>query len=306
MANPLDPPHFETLDGCQVTKRMRVNSRKLPVRLSSVVVIDRYDWKLFQDGELVEQAHRVTTGISDGTCIQFTPSKPLRRGDVEDLRVPQGFFFPPFGTKRAYKTLTYHGHSDFSVDFNRGDGGNDEGEWVLAPAPGKVAVFNFRFPGTNGPDDKGESDLVIDHPGGFRTVYTHMKDHPAKVKVVGNRVRLRQRLGRISAIGNATGPHLHHCHFRNVPFPDNWGEPIKMRIRGVEQEASVHNSNTGVPEGFRLEPRKRVRAPVLRAIFKVRVWRGEERSGWRELRFLVTKEDEPVPECVDPGCPPAP
>lgn len=305
MAIPIEPPHFETLDGCPVGKRMQVNRRKPPVRLSTTEAIDRYDWKLFQDGELVDSAHRVTTGITGGTCIQFAPTKPLRRGRVEDLRLPRGFFFPPFGTRWSYETLTYHNHSDYSVDFNRGGTGADEGDWVTAPAPGKVAFLDFRLPGTNGPTDKGVSDLLIDHPGGFRTLYTHMKDIPRNVKV-GRRIKLRQRLGRISAIGEATGSHLHHCHYEDVPFPGSrFGKPIKMRIRDVPMDASVSDSDAGHEEGWKVEG-QRVRAPVLRAVFRVRVWREMERSKWRELRFTVTKEGEEVPECVDPGCPPAP
>ena len=300
-----DPPRFETLDACPVTRRMQVNSRKPPVRLSTSGPIDGYDWDLSQDGALVESARDVTTGITDGTCIQFTPTTPLRRGPVEDARLPEGYFLPPFGTRWSYRTSTYAGHSDFAVDFNRGGPGADEGDWVTAPAPGIVAYLDVRAPGTDGPEDPGVSDLLIDHAGGFRTLYSHMRDIPRVVRV-GAPIALRQRLGRISDLGTTTGSHLHHGHFGRVRgSAGGFGVPIKMRIEDVPMEASVGDSETGHEEGWVVQG-QRVRGPVLRAMFRVRVSREADRSRWRELRFSVTTKGHAAPDCVDPGCPPAP
>lgn len=280
---------------------MKVNSRRPAVRLSSAEVTDRFDWKLIQDGELIEERNRVTSGITDGTCIRFTPTEPLRRGPAKDIEVPHGFFYPPFGPRHVFKTKTYHGHSNFSVDFNHGPTGANEGMWVIAAAPGKVLVRDFRAPGTNGPLDPGNSDVLIGHPGGFRTLYTHMKNIPDAIRP-GKPVVLLQRLGQISEIGNAEGSHLHHCHFRDGP---GFGRPIKMRIMGNPVDASLSDSNTGHGPGFILEPDDRFRGPVFRAILKVRVRRQSDgmRSPWRQLRFVVTRADDPVPDCVDPGCP---
>jgi hypothetical protein len=301
MATRPEAPRFETLDGCQVVPRLKVNSRRPAVRLSSAEVIDRFDWKLFQDGELVEEDHRVTSGITDGTCIQFAPTVPLRRGPAKDIKVPEGFFYPPFGPRFAFKTRTRVGHSSFSVDFNHGAAGANEGMWVLAAAPGTVLVRDFRAPGTNGPLDEGISDVLIGHPGGFRTLYTHMKNISNKVRP-GKPVVLGQRLGQISEVGNAEGSHLHHCHFRDGP---GFGRPIKMKIMGKPLDASVRDSLTGPVPASSLEPDDRFRGPVFRAILRVRVRRQSDGmlSRWRQLRFIVTRVDEPVPDCVDPGCP---
>jgi murein DD-endopeptidase MepM/ murein hydrolase activator NlpD len=173
--------------------------------------------------------------------------------------------------------------------------------WVLAAAPGKVLVRDFREPGTNGPEDEGVSDVLIGHPGGFRTLYTHMKNISSKVRP-GKRVVLAQRLGQISEIGNAEGSHLHHGHFRDGP---GFGRPIKMRIMGKELDASLGNSLTGPVPGGTLEPDDRFRGPVFRAILRVRVRRHSDgmKSRWRQLRFVVARVDDPVPDCVDPGCP---
>jgi hypothetical protein len=284
---------------------MRVNSRKPSVRLSTMDAIDRYDWDLSQDGALVESARNVTTGITDGTCIRFAPNTPLRRGSVRDAGLPEGYFFPPFGTRWAYRTSSYAGHSDFAVDLNRGGPGADEGDRVTAPAPGIVAQLDFRVPGTDGPDDPGVSDVLIDHAGGYRTLYSHMKGIPRRVRV-GAPIELRQQLGRISDVGTTTGSHLHHCHYRRVRgSASGFGTPIKMRFQDVPMDASVGNSETGHEEGWVVEG-QRVRGPILRGVFKVRVWRQTHRSRWRELRFTVAMEGQEVPHCVDPGCPPAP
>jgi hypothetical protein len=77
-----------------------------------------------------------------------------------------------------------------------------------------------------------------------------------------------------------------------------------MRFEDEPMEASIRDSETGHEEGWFVEG-QRVRGPVLRAMFRVRVWRGAERSRWRELLFTVTRIGEEVPDCVDPGCPPA-
>ncbi len=199
----------------------------------------------------VEEAHRVTSGITDGTCIQFAPTVPLRRGPAKDIKVPEGFFYPPFGPRFVFKTRTYVGHSNFSVDFNHGAAGANEGMWVLAAAPGTVLIRDFRAPGTNGPEDEGISDVLIGHPGGFRTLYTHMKNISNKVRP-GKPVVLGQRLGQISEVGNAEGSHLHHGHFQDGP---GFGRPIKMKIdgqaAGCERPRLAHGSRARVQPGTR-------------------------------------------------------
>ena len=96
---------------------------------------------------------------------------------------PRATFSRPSGPAGRTGHSTYAGHSDFAVDFNRGGPGADEGDWVTAPAPGIVAYLDVRAPGTDGPEDPGVSDLLIDHAGGFRTLYSHMRDIPRAVRV---------------------------------------------------------------------------------------------------------------------------
>ena len=226
------------------------------------------------------------------------------RGSAKDIEVPHGFFYPPFGPRFVFKSKTYVGHSDFSVDFNHGAASANEGMWVLAAAPGKVLIRDFRAPGTNGPDDEGISDVLIGHPGGFGTLYTHMKNISTKFRP-GKPVVLGLRLGQILEIGNAKGSHLHHCHFRDGP---GFGKPIKMKIMGKKLDVSLEDSLPGPVPGGTSNPTIEFRGPVFRAILKVRVRRQSDgmQSRWRQLKFVVTRVDEPVPDCVDPGCPTPP
>ena len=305
MADRPTAPVFQTLDDCPTHRRMVVDSRRPAVRLATDEPIDGYSWELFQHGVVVESARNVTDGITDGRCIQFRPTVALRRGRPEDAPLPDGFFYPPFRPGRTYRTETYHGHSDFSVDFNRGNAGVDDGDWVRAPAPGTVSLVNFRAPGTLSSSDPGESDLLIEHSGGFRTLFTHMKRIPPGFRV-GTPIRLGQRLGRISAVGNAAGSHLHHAHFRAEPGAAGFGRPIRMRIQDVPMEASVGDSNSR-PSDWPGVFGQTVRLPVLKPRLRVRARRVSDSkwSPWRELRFLVSESGDEVPDCVDPGCGPA-
>ena len=69
---------------------------------------------------------------------------------------------------------------------------------VAAAAPGRVAYAR--------PRDGWGLLVTIAHGDGVRTLYAHL----ARVDVrLGERVRAGERVGRVGATGNATGPHLH-------------------------------------------------------------------------------------------------
>jgi hypothetical protein len=247
----------------------------------------------------VESARGVTNGITAGTCIQFMPTEPLRRGPVQDARLPEGYFFPPFGTRWSYRSSTYAGHSDFAVDFNRGGPGADEGDWVTAPAPGSVAYLDFRAPGRDGPDDPGVSDLLIDHAGGFRTLYSHMTDIPPTVRV-GAPIELRQHLGRISDVGTTTGSHL--------PRPLSEGprsgklrhaDPVRIQDVPGRQRQGLRAATGRLGRGGQ-RVRARFSAPSSGSAC------GDRRTGRGGAAPLRRRHEAlPVPDCVDPGCPPA-
>lgn len=79
-----------------------------------------------------------------------------------------------------------------------------EGTPIYAPMDGKVSrVYS---------QEAGGNVLVVDHPGGYRTVYAHLDS--ALVKV-GETVKQGQQIARSGSSGVVSGPHLHWEVLRN-------------------------------------------------------------------------------------------
>lgn len=156
-----------------------------------------------------------------------------------DDEKPAPYFYPPFAPGKTYQGITYGGHSDFSVDWNRrtpsGAWLEDKGDSVHAIAAGKVAEVNH---------DEGVA--FIDHAGGYRSESRHMD--PVLVKV-GQKVERGDVIGRIGAKGIAPGsrftpsPHLHHVHWRR-PGPGKPYVRIKQSFEGKPLSVSVHDSDS--------------------------------------------------------------
>ena len=157
-----------------------------------------------QDDDVVEREDGENSGITDGRCIVFTPTFALRRGRPgAGADVAEGEFELPFAAGVTYDSRTYPRHSNFAVDFNRKDR-QDAGEWVYAPAKGKVQLV-IKGSATN-PVTGSPSEVYIRHRGGWQTVYAHM-DHIQVRR--GDKVKVGQKLGRVSNVGAPQGPHLH-------------------------------------------------------------------------------------------------
>jgi hypothetical protein len=165
---------------------------------------------------------------------------------VDDIRTPDdevtkaGYFYPPFDEGDTYEGVTYGGHTNFAVDWNKrtpsGAWLPDEGEPVRAAADGYVVAI-LAFDGT----------VVLQHRGGYRTEYKHME--PVLVKL-DDRVDRGDIIGRIGDAGNApNGTHLHHVHWKR-DASGTWRR-IKQAFLGVPVIASVWNSDTQ-PQGTNL------------------------------------------------------
>lgn len=149
----------------------------------------------------------------------------------DDEITTAGYFLPPFKAGLTYQGVTYPGHSDFAVDFNRRtpEGGwlPDDGDPVLAAADGTVVQV-----------DVPDGFVMLQHKGGYRTEYRHMQ--PVEV-VKGQRVRRGDRIGRIGEAGNApNGTHLHHRHWQRV---DRVWRSIPMTFAGARVAVSVLSDN---------------------------------------------------------------
>jgi murein DD-endopeptidase MepM/ murein hydrolase activator NlpD len=75
---------------------------------------------------------------------------------------------------------------------------------VRATADGKVVYA--------GKDGRYGKTVLVDHGGGYRTRYAHLKKIETKA---GKRVRRGELIGRVGKSGNATGTHLHYEVLKN-------------------------------------------------------------------------------------------
>jgi hypothetical protein len=111
-----------------------------------------------------------------------------------------------------------HSPSPLAIDFNR-DG--DYGQPALASARGVVA--------TSAVASGYGNYVVVNHGGGFSTLYAHLRQRDV---VVGQVVDQGSTIGWVGDTGNVTGPHL---HFEVRP---GGGDPIPplqwLRAHGVD------------------------------------------------------------------------
>ena len=176
-----------------------------------------------------------------------------------DENTTPGYFYPPFKEGWTYQGITYAGHSDFAVDFNRRDVAADgtvtwlpdKGHPVLAIARGTVIDTN-----------PAEGYVLLQHPKGYRSEYRHME--PVEVRV-GQRVQRGDRLGRIGDAGNAPkGTHLHHRQYKRGA--DRVYRPVPMTFYGARVPVSLLSDNK--PEGWNPPEPAYVIGPPRRATWE--------------------------------------
>lgn len=120
----------------------------------------------------------------------------------------------PAGWPVAYGTVTVTAEFGVSRGASRHEGidvAAPAGTPVRATAPGRV-VFA-------GKDGRYGRTVVIDHGGGYRTRYAHLKTIETKK---GKRVKRGDLIGKVGKSGNASGAHLHYEVLKN-------GVPVNPR-----------------------------------------------------------------------------
>ncbi|MBI4084686.1 MAG: M23 family metallopeptidase [Candidatus Levybacteria bacterium] len=128
-----------------------------------------------------------------------------------------GEFVPPFRCRHKFHGSTYRGHTPYAVDFFRIDAAT-RGSPVRASADGTVRLIVW----SNG-------QVNISHDGDFETAYAHMRDISVRERT---RVRVGQKIGEMSDVGNATSPHLHAGHYHR-------GRETKIVYNGNPYSSSV-------------------------------------------------------------------
>lgn len=229
---------------------------------------------------------------------------------MSDIRTPldekdePGHYLPPFREGWWYQGITYPGHSDFAVDFNRrtSTGGwlDDRGDPVLAAADGIVAAI-----------EPADGTVFLNHWDGlYRTEYRHME--PVRVKK-GQRVERGDHIGDIGSAGNSTSPHLHHRHWRRSSKTAEW-KPVRMRFEGKPLDVSVSDSDTQ-PAGWDPPAPVMVQGPPPKATWRSALEEAFKRLEKRDQRIeslrsqlaLVTEERDDALRRLDdaqpdPGC----
>lgn len=95
---------------------------------------------------------------------------------------------------------------------------NERGTPVRAVADGVVELVGWD------PWIRPDPDwmVIIDHPGGLKTMYAHLRSKPVDGITKGAHVTQGQLIGLMDMTGRATGPHLHFAVYLN-------GEPVNPR-----------------------------------------------------------------------------
>jgi murein DD-endopeptidase MepM/ murein hydrolase activator NlpD len=138
---------------------------------------------------------------SNGDLLLHTPLQYSRVSSHFD----PGRMHPVHGNVRA------HNGTDFAAPY---------GTPIWSAAEGRVI-----FVGNRG--EAGQT-VIVDHGGGFTTMYGHMSAFANGLKV-GDRVSSRQVLGYVGSTGVSTGPHLHFA----VKYFDEYIDFLKLRLANI-------------------------------------------------------------------------
>ncbi len=139
----------------------------------------------------------------------------------------------PFACNQNVRLTTYPGHDDYDIDM-----------WVaplapvLASAAGRVVTAGWQ--------DGAGNIVIIDHGGGWRTLYIHLAERP--VVSVGDNVAQGRQIGKLGNTG-ANNPgrsyHLHYEQNLNGRKTEAWfnGSPSGIRDDATSQSRTLTSRN---------------------------------------------------------------
>ncbi len=177
----------------------------------------------------------IQLGLNDKAVTVWDGSIKVTPGVVSEVN---GFRFEQKDAikgKDAWQASTRTNHSPANaVDFNHYP--EDNGWKVHSSAPGTVSkVANL------GNTSYGRY-IVIDHAGGWQTLYAHLS---AQNVSVGQSVTEKTMIGRVGNTGGSTGPHLHYEQ-------RSGGTAVKIRFNGTQAlywGTKNYTSDNGCPSG---------------------------------------------------------
>lgn len=146
-------------------------------------------------------------------------------------------FQMPFPCGEVWRASTYSGHA--AIDWNAYP--DDNGRTVVASAAGTASLYY---------ESIGGYQVIIDHGGGWQTVYAHLQPNGR----VGGQVAAGQTIGFVGSTGSSTAPHLHWEQrlngVRQVPLYAN-GVALNPGSSADQSAPAYTSNNCGLPSGFR-------------------------------------------------------
>ena len=172
---------------------------QVPERKDIVYYVQKGDtlWRISQQYEVSLKSITSTNGISENSKLSVGQKLviPNARGSTSSGSSPsfswpiKGLITSHFGNRTLGGRSDYH--TGIDIDGRTGDS-------IRAAESGKVS-FSGRISGYG-------NTIIIDHPGGYSTVYAH---NSTNLVQKGQSVSKGEIIARLGATGNATGSHLH-------------------------------------------------------------------------------------------------
>ncbi len=182
-------------------------------------------------------------GVHEGPCVSdaeraFVEAALAERGSAPGPYAPRGGVIYPFYPMagRWYQDTftnnyvdlepgagiqdyectgyTYNGHDAHDIDI-RSFGEQARGVPIYAALPGTVAMsHDGEFDMNTTASGQPANYVIIDHGGGHRSYYWHMKNGSVAVSA-GETVVAGQQIGLVGSSGSSTQPHLHFATYVN-------------------------------------------------------------------------------------------
>ncbi|MFD6181703.1 M23 family metallopeptidase [Streptomyces goshikiensis] len=112
----------------------------------------------------------------------------------------------PFNCGQSWLGSSRSGHSPSTLAIDWTHGSSTSGQPVLASADGTISIADT-LTNSDGSYRSYGKYVVIDHGGGWKTLYAHLNDYNV---TEGARISRGQQLGHVGNTGNSSGAHLHY------------------------------------------------------------------------------------------------
>jgi murein DD-endopeptidase MepM/ murein hydrolase activator NlpD len=175
----------------------------------------------FGDSTKINSGNRTST---EHTSLAANPT-PTESNPLNGFMYPFNHYRP---MSQAYNGTTHRGRMSYAVDLAAGIGTP-----VFAMRSGTVVGIEDRFPDTGGGRENiSKFNYVwIEHDGGYRSAYLHLKQgFTGSINIkVGDRVRGGQLIGFSGNSGWSSGPHL-HVEVHRYENSGNFGQTVPFHL----------------------------------------------------------------------------